>query len=136
FGLSLPLRASLRLTLSGVVLGTPAYMAPEQAGGGAVDERTDVHGLGALLYALLTGRPPRAVEGGVMAAIAAVLHEDPTPPRALRPEVPAALEAVCLRALARAPEQRFPDMAALARALEEARAGRAPGAPGGRRPGR
>jgi len=110
-----------RLTQTGALVGTPAYMAPEQARGGKEDDvRTDVYGLGAVLYAALTGRPPVDAPGNVLAALERVLQADPTPPRRLRPEVPAALERVCLRALAKRPAARPPTAAALADALEAA----------------
>lgn len=113
------------LTATGTVLGTPAYMAPEQVDGarGGVSVATDVYGLGGVLYACLTGRAP--FEGGSMLQIMLqALEEPPVPPRALRPEVPAALEAVCLRALEKDPARRFTSAAALAEALEDALAQR------------
>ncbi|MGE0708723.1 MAG: protein kinase [Planctomycetota bacterium] len=127
FGLARALAGS-SLTQSGVVLGTPSYMAPEQALGEPVDERTDVYGLGAVLYALLTGRPPFSGSGlGVMAE---VVEDPPTPPRELVPDVPEWLEAVCLRALAKRREERFPDAESFAGALRR----RDEGPPSGRRP--
>src|SRR5262249_51724713 len=91
-------------SVAGQVLGTPAYMAPEQAaGGGPIDERTDVYGLGAILYEVLTGRPPYAGEDG--AEVLRRVRSGPPPrPVAVKPGVPPALEAVCLKALARDPE--------------------------------
>jgi serine/threonine-protein kinase len=96
-------------TVLGQVLGTPGYMAPEQATGDTdrIDERTDVYGLGALLYEILTGRAP--FQGAdAEAVLAQVLHEAPAPPRAVVPGVHAALQAVCLKALSKDPAQRFP----------------------------
>ncbi len=102
-------------TLAGQVLGTPAYMAPEQADGrhDLVDRRSDVYGLGVILYELLTGQVPfrgrdttellRRVRQGAV-----------TPPRQVCPATPAPLEAVCLRAMARQPEQRYASAAELA----------------------
>ncbi|MCO5171754.1 MAG: protein kinase [Planctomycetes bacterium] len=103
------------ITVTGQVLGTPAYMAPEQAEGrqGAVDARTDVYGLGATLYEMLTGRPPFSGTSAVN-VLAAVMGVDPTPPSALRPGVPPELEAICLMCLAKAPAARYPTAAALA----------------------
>ena len=109
------------LTESGAVLGTPAYMAPEQTGGrdAAVGPATDVYGLGALLYHCLTGRPPFDGDSA-LTLLAQVLHAAPTPPRALRAEVPEPLNAVCLRALAKDPADRPATPAALARAIHDA----------------
>jgi serine/threonine-protein kinase len=118
FGLA-QVQGGERLTETGAILGTPAYMAPEQASGGVVDARTDVYGLGALLYHALTGRPP--FQGGsALATIARVLRDAPAAPRGLVPGVPAPLQAVVLRCLAKAPDERYPSAAALAEALEAA----------------
>lgn len=109
---------SRRLTETGTVLGTPGYMAPEQARGeGKVDARTDVYGLGAVLYTMLTGGPP--FKGtGVFGVLAQVINDPPVPPSKSRPDVPEWLESVCLRALAKDPELRQPNMRAFAEALE------------------
>jgi serine/threonine-protein kinase len=95
-------------TVQGQVLGTPGFMAPEQAAGdaGRVDRRTDVYGLGALLYQVLTGEPPFS-GADTRDVLRKVVHEAPAAPRALWPGVSAALEAVCLKALAKGPEQRY-----------------------------
>jgi serine/threonine-protein kinase len=96
-----------KLTREGTVAGTPAYMSPEQAGGEEVPgPAADVYALGAVAYFLLTGRPPFAARSGVK-LLAAHLHETPQPPSAHRPDVPADLEAVVLRCLAKAPGERF-----------------------------
>jgi formylglycine-generating enzyme required for sulfatase activity len=117
FGVS-RLEGAQQLTRTGDLIGSPAYMSPEQVDGvrGAIEERTDVYGLGAILYHCLTGRPPFC--GEVMQVLARVLEVDPTAPRVLRPEVPAALEAICLKALAKRREDRYSSAAALARDLE------------------
>jgi hypothetical protein len=99
------------LTHTGELLGTPSYMAPEQVLGEAVDERTDVYGLGGILYALLTGGPPFRGQG--LGILAAVVNDDPSPPGVLP-----WLDAVCLRALAKDPNQRFSSALAFARALQ------------------
>ena len=95
-------------TMPGQVLGTPAYMAPEQAEGrlDLLDARTDVYGLGAILYVILTGSPPFTgdeTEG----VLRRVVHELPARPRSLAPAAPPALEAVCLKALDKKPANRY-----------------------------
>jgi PAS domain S-box-containing protein len=94
-------------TVQGQALGTPAYMAPEQAAGRLelMDRRTDVYGLGAVLYEILTGQPPFA-GADAAAVLRQVQEEEPPAPHQLWPEVPAALEALCLRALAKRPADR------------------------------
>jgi len=133
FGLA-RLRGGERLTATGTLMGSPAYMAPEQADGRGADERTDVYGLGAVLYALLTGRAPfGGRREGILKLLNRVLHEAPTPPSARGALVPKRLEAICLRCLAKAPGERYASAAELADALAAFREG-AP--PTGRRPGR
>jgi hypothetical protein len=108
-----------RLTTTGELLGTPAYMAPEQAAGerGSVDARSDLYGLGATLYHMLAGRPP--FEGPALVnIITSVLTRAPAPPSATARGVDPALEALCLRCLAKAPAERFQSAAALAHELE------------------
>jgi serine/threonine-protein kinase len=95
-------------TRPGQVKGTPAYMSPEQAAGGGevVGPASDIYGLGAILYALLTGRPP--VRGpDVPAMLEQVKRGEIAPPRQVKPSVPTALEAICRKAMARKPEQRY-----------------------------
>jgi serine/threonine-protein kinase len=111
-----PAESDEKLTQVGSVLGTPAFLAPEQASGEAVDGRTDIYALGALAYFLLTGRPP-FVEKSPVKLLAAHLHATPEPLRSLRPDLPADLEAVVLRCLAKKPDDRFPDVRELDRAL-------------------
>jgi len=109
-----------RITQSGIWLGTPAYIAPEQASGEAsrVDARADVYSLGAVLYELLTGLPPHGV-GRTKAIFKALRERDPHPPSALRPEVPAELDAICMRALAKDKDARFPNAEAMSNALAD-----------------
>jgi serine/threonine-protein kinase len=120
FGLVLPPAGDVKsdkLTQDGTVAGTPAYLSPEQAGGqGAVDARSDIYSVGALAYFLLTGLPPFAGRTG-MKVIAAHLYEEPEPLSRRRSDVPADLEAVILRCLAKDPDARFPDAESLHAAL-------------------
>lgn len=118
FGLGLALGSEReRLSRTGAVLGTPGYLSPEQALGlKAVDERADVYGLGALLFAALAGRPPFAGRGA-LATLEAVVNAPPPDPCALRPEVPPALGAVVLRALAKDPSERLPSARAFVDAV-------------------
>ena len=96
-------------TVAGSVLGTPAFMPPEQAEGrlDEIDERSDVYGLGAVLYEVLTGRAP-FTGTNTTDILNKVLHDHPTPPRSIVPGTPRALEAICLKALAKAPADRYP----------------------------
>ncbi len=118
FGLSRFIDAvGTQLTRAGVIMGTPAYMAPEQAGGGAVDFRTDIYGLGAVLYATITGNPPYEGET-LQELVLAVLNQDPPLPSSINPDIPANLELVIQRAMARNPDERYQSMAELGLALE------------------
>jgi serine/threonine-protein kinase len=106
-----------KLTQEGAVFGTPAYLSPEQAGGhGEPDARSDVYSLGAVAYFLLTGRPPFAGRSAVK-MLAAHLYEVPEPPGRHRTGVPADLEAVVLRCLAKPPGERFQSVDELDAAL-------------------
>lgn len=107
------------LTTLGVVVGTPAYMAPEQAAAHAeqVDERTDVFGLGAVLFEILTGRPPRTGPG-VKTIIEDAVRRPVMRARQVLSDVPAALDAVCAKALALAPGDRYPAAVDLAREIQ------------------
>ncbi|MBI2920393.1 MAG: protein kinase [Planctomycetes bacterium] len=108
FGLAREVESNTRLTMSGAIMGTPAYMSPEQArgSGSESDGRTDLYSLGAVLYEGLTGRCPH--EGpDLMAILQAVLDRDPAPPSAFAADVPRDVETICLKALAKAPEKRY-----------------------------
>jgi serine/threonine-protein kinase len=105
------------LTSSGVLLGTPAYMAPEQASGNEAAPAADIYSLGAMLYQCLTGRAP--FRGATVAeTLAQVLDHDPVPPRKIRPSVPRELEYICLKCLEKDPAKRYHSAAALAADLE------------------
>ena len=95
------------LTRTGAVLGTPGYMPPEQAASdGRVTTRSDVYALGAMLYELLTGRPPHVAETPIQ-TVMSVLHEPIVPPRRMDRTIDPELELICLKCLARDPEERY-----------------------------
>jgi WD40 repeat protein len=114
FGLAKRLDAGIGLTESGVIVGTPSYMAPEQAAckSKEIGPACDVYALGAILYETLTGRPPFRAETP-LDTVLQVLHNEPVAPRQLNDKVPKDLETICLKAMAKAPIGRY----ATARAL-------------------
>ncbi len=119
FGLAKQLTDGQSVTKSGMMLGTPAYMAPEQAAGvrGQVGPRSDVYSLGVILYHMLTGRPPfQAASPAEMVLL--VLEQDPVPPRMLNPKADRDLEMICLRCLQKPSDLRYASAAALADDLE------------------
>src|SRR5215204_7552647 len=121
FGISRALAANEgdeALTETGVSVGTPAYMSPEQATGQSVDARTDIYALGAVLYEMLAGEPP-FTGPTPQAVIAKRFHTDAVPLRAVRPTVPEQVERAVAQALGRVPADRFDSIAEFARALEQ-----------------
>lgn len=119
FGLTGRLRQADSLTVTGEVLGTPGYLAPEQASGDtrSAGQATDVYGLGATLFALLTGRPPFVAPG--LAGLAAVALEPPPDLRQLRPEVSPGVAAAVAKSLAKEPAERWASVTAFAEALRQ-----------------
>jgi predicted Ser/Thr protein kinase len=119
FGLAKQAGAQAELTRSGVLVGTPAYMSPEQAGGrrALVGPASDIYSLGCVLYFALTGRSP-FVADSAMEVVMLVIEQDPTPPRALRPSLDRDLEMIVIRCLQKPVDLRYDTAAALAVDLE------------------
>ena len=120
FGLARDVRSRLNLTESGVVLGTPEYMSPEQARGNSgdqrIDARTDVYSLGAMLYELLCGQPPFEGSTSVQVLIS-VINDEVVPIRARNPAIPDPLDTIVMNCLSKEPEGRYPTARALAEDL-------------------
>jgi serine/threonine-protein kinase len=107
FGLALDLEAHQRLSKIGEVAGTPEYLSPEQAAGNHLDPRSDVFTLGAILYELLTGTAPFR-GGNTGDLLRRIREEDPALPRRIEPSIPKDLQNICLKALEKSPEHRYP----------------------------
>jgi eukaryotic-like serine/threonine-protein kinase len=125
FGLAKRLEGDSSQTRSGSILGTPSYMSPEQARGEthSVGPAADQYALGAILYELLTGRPP--FQGtSVLDTLDQVRKKEPVPPSQLQPKMPRDIETICLKCLEKEPARRYHDVAALAEDLHRFRAGK------------
>ncbi len=126
FGLAKRVEGDSELTHSGAIIGTPAYMAPEQASGrrGSVTTASDVYGLGAILYALLTGRAPFGGDS-IAETLEQLRSATPSSPSKLNPRVPRDLEVICLKCLEKEPARRYASAQALAEDLGRYLAGEA-----------
>jgi eukaryotic-like serine/threonine-protein kinase len=125
FGIAWIETARFRRSSTGEFVGTPLYAAPEQAGSGKVDARTDVFSLGAIAYTLLAGRPAFAARS-IPEIVERVLRHDPPPPSRVVPGIPVYLDRVIGRAMAKEPDHRYPDALMLAEDLEDVLEGRPP----------
>lgn len=148
FGLArLSVEGEERLTHTGTVIGTPAYMSPEQVDGdnNRVSPRSDIYSLGVIFYELLTGQLP--FQGNLMSILRKIATEEPRPPVELHSDIDPALQAICLKMMAKQPEQRYGSMSEVAQELAAWMQGRSSGveesgaletsrAPGSRRPPR
>jgi len=115
FGIARSMEAVTRQT--GAMVGTPAYMAPEQVSGSPVDYRTDIYSLGLMLYEMFTGKPAFTAENAIAVALKQ-MREDPVPPRTVDPSVPVAIERIILKCLEKAPAKRFQTVSELESALQ------------------
>ncbi len=119
FGIAKIYEETLQLTSEGTMVGTPAYMAPEQVQGQPVDARTDIYALGVVLYQALTGECPFMADTPLALALMHI-HNPLRPPRQLNPNIPESLERIMLRALAKSPADRFQTADEMAEALHNA----------------
>ena len=127
FGLARPIEGGVSLTQSGLLVGTPGYMAPEQAGGtgrrALVGPAADIYALGVILYQLLTGQLPFQGDS-TLEVLRAVTSDEPVRPRRWQPRVPRDLEAITLHCLEKEPTRRYPSALALAEDLQRFRTGK------------
>jgi predicted Ser/Thr protein kinase len=124
FGLAREIEGGGALTSADQLLGTPQYLSPEQARGEKLDGRSDLYSLGGTLYTLLTGRPP--FEGATAVSIAvkhASAQEKPAPVRSIAPDVPAEVEALVEKLMAKSPQDRFQTADELAAAIDRVKGG-------------
>ncbi|WP_455211191.1 HEAT repeat domain-containing protein [Kaarinaea lacus] len=110
-------KAGSRLTKTGILVGTPTYMAPEQVRGKTIDSRTDIYALGVIMYEMFTGSPPYTGEDSVGIMFQHV-EGNPTPPRELNDDVPIELQKIILKAMAVKPDDRYQTFNELKTALE------------------
>ena len=115
FGIARSMEAVTRMT--GAMVGTPAYMAPEQVSGSAVDYRTDIYSLGLMLYEMFTGKPAFSAENAIAVALKQ-MREEPPRPSEVEPSVPLVVERAILKCLEKSPDKRFQTVAALESALQ------------------
>ncbi|HYO89349.1 MAG TPA: serine/threonine-protein kinase, partial [Candidatus Limnocylindrales bacterium] len=115
-GLALP-REAKRVTAAGMIIGTPAYLSPEQAQGQPLDFRTDIYSLGVVLFEMATGQLPFS-EDDIQALLLQHVRQPAPAPRSLKPDIPADLDAVILKALEKSPARRFQSAGAMADALD------------------
>lgn len=121
FGLARMVETSVKLTRTGGILGTPAYMSPEQGMGQGIDHRSDIYALGVILYEMITGRPPYQAETPMAIMIKHIQSPLP-PPSKYNPDLPEDVERVILKALAKEKEDRYATAGDLVQALEQATA--------------
>ncbi len=122
FGLARNTKSDQQLTQTGAVVGTPGFMPPEQAAGKQVTTAADIYSLGAILYHLLCGRPPHQADS-VMGTLMSVMNEAPSKPRDLNPAIHPDLELICLKCLAKEPDDRYTSAGELAGDLRAFTAG-------------
>jgi ligand-binding sensor domain-containing protein/tRNA A-37 threonylcarbamoyl transferase component Bud32 len=122
FGIAKLVAGAIQYTATGAIIGTPAYMSPEQGLGEPVDHRSDIYALGVVLYEMVTGRVPFEAETP-LAVLLKHVNDPLPPPRQVKPDVPEAVERVILKAMAKSPADRFQTAEALVDALEKAAAG-------------